>query len=229
MMSVDDLPDGDVCDDFVCNSSPAVAQTVRQLARDLSRRFEVAQSSVADKVTYKDPLRSFEGRAGYEQNYIATNVTNPQGTVTRMQMEGNKTAVISWTLRGAINGQDVEIDMRDEFDLNLISGRVEAHRCAWDLSRCSATGKLAFQATRAIWSVSAALATKEKQDEMKNDDAMSSMDLNSSGMPSDPTKFFQGQQNNNDQEFQDAVTFAGALAVLWLLAKALEEVSKIGG
>ena len=35
-MTIDNLDD-DYCNDFVCNSSPAVEQTVRSLARDITR------------------------------------------------------------------------------------------------------------------------------------------------------------------------------------------------
>lgn len=89
------------CDDFVCTSSPAVEQTLRALARDLTRISTWTPSLFSDEVRYKvrtaflvsaqqhnrdqqllfgqDKFRSSEGVEQYKRKpYLAGAVQNPK-------------------------------------------------------------------------------------------------------------------------------------------------------
>jgi hypothetical protein len=64
-MTIEDL-DTDYCNDFECTSSPAVEQTVRSLARDISR-MKYTISLFQPDVNYSDGFRSFRGADRYRR------------------------------------------------------------------------------------------------------------------------------------------------------------------
>lgn len=55
---------------------------------------------------------------------------------------------------------------------------------------------------------------------------ITAVELDYRGMPSDPTKFFQGQ-NDDERRFSDAVSYAAVLGVLWLLFRAYQELNNL--
>lgn len=51
-------------------------------------------------------------------------------------------------------------------------------------------------------------------------------DIDYRGMPTDPTRFF-NRYDQNDANFQDAVSYAAVLGVLWLLFRAYQELERL--
>ena len=60
-----------------------------------------------------------------------------------MRIEGNAIGVINWRLRGKIGPVPIDADFESRYTLNVLTGRVEEHRCVstaasmvW-LTRCA--------------------------------------------------------------------------------------------
>lgn len=79
----DDLPavlglSPEYCNDFECTSSPAVEQTVRSVARDITRSSWSA-SRFARDCEYKDPMLSLKGRDSYDRNrFVRDCISEPK-------------------------------------------------------------------------------------------------------------------------------------------------------
>ena len=68
----------DYCNDFVCTSSPAVAEGVRSFARGLEL-MRLPPGLFASSVQYSDGVRSFKGPQGYTRlKWINENVQGPK-------------------------------------------------------------------------------------------------------------------------------------------------------
>lgn len=123
MMSVSDLEieglDEDAagqCDenDVLCKATPAIAETIRAIAREIRACRPISDSRFAEGVVYKDPTRSFQGRTGYKRlTFVQDNVSAPKAKLQRMRMEDQKTCCIDWCLRGRIGGQDVSLGLME--------------------------------------------------------------------------------------------------------------------
>ena len=50
--------------------------------------------------------------------------------VTRMRLEDRCRGLISWRLRGKLGLLPIDVDFESEYKLNMLTGRVEEHRCA---------------------------------------------------------------------------------------------------
>lgn len=227
-ISIEGLPSP--CDDFVCTSSPAVEQTIRSLARDLSQRLVFSPSLAGQKVTYSDGARRFRGAGGYRTlTFNKDTLEGPRGTVLSLLMVGNGTdqAEIEYIIVGKVKGLDVTLDCKDTIRLNLVTGKIEDHRSEWT---ATGPGAVAYKALRLAWSAKMGLQDVSKQaDELltgSRDEGNSSLELDYRGMPSDPTKFFQGQ-NDDERRFSDAVSYAAVLGVLWLLFRAYQELNNL--
>lgn len=76
-MTIDNLEET-YCNDFECTSSPAVEQTVRQLARDITR-FKYNTNYFQPDVQYSDGFRSFKGSEKYRGAFWAReSLQNPR-------------------------------------------------------------------------------------------------------------------------------------------------------
>ncbi|KAK9823104.1 hypothetical protein WJX72_000285 [[Myrmecia] bisecta] len=218
----------DYCTEFVCTSSPAVEQTVRALARDLTRLNTWTTSLFQKDVEYKDPLRSFRGVEKYKRlNYPYDNIKDPKVLVTKMQMVDMGVARISWRLRGSLAALPLDIDFVSEFELNLVTGRVRSHRERWDVSRMSFPARLAYNLSRIAWSAKqASLDTKEGGDKLLASLSLDEDDGDKDVLyrnPTDPTKFFQ----QDDNTMKDALALATIIAFLYLMVNAWTELAKL--
>jgi hypothetical protein len=218
--------DRNYCDDFVCNSSPAVEQNLRALARDLTRLNTWTLSLFSTDVRYKDKYLSFSGTAPYmRRSYFATAVKDAKVLVTKLRMLNKDTGEIQYRLRGSIWGLPVDIDFWSDFELNLLTGRVLRHEERWDLQRCSLPAKLAFSITRTLWS------GQQRSEDVKDGgkkvlQSLSSIDEDDgkfSANPTDPTRFFQQQDN----KFNDSVQIALIMAVLYFIFQAYAQIEQI--
>ncbi|XP_078432491.1 transmembrane protein, putative (DUF2358) [Wolffia australiana] len=227
---VDSIDFGELCNDFVCVSSPYVESTARQLARDIleQREGNRALGSYATTVKYKDPLRSFTGREKYKRLLWSSQALEDSSvTVQEMAMLSTSLLSIKWTLKGrpknfVLSGAagDLVLRVHSQFTLNQISGQVIEHEESWDLSSSSILSQAYFWASRAIYSTIQA-----------GDDAMESAKKISKDMSSekettdiypdplgDPTKFFQ-----RDDGFQrDVYQIALFLAVVYFVVQFLK-------
>ncbi|KAA6428517.1 MAG: hypothetical protein FRX49_01393 [Trebouxia sp. A1-2] len=220
------------CDDFVCTSSPAVEQNLRALARDVVRTSTWTSDLFADEVRYKDKFRSTEGIAQYKrQTYLAGAVKAPKVLVTKLRMISRDVGAVNYRMRGSIASVPVDIDFEDVFELNLLTGRVLKHTETWDLSRCSLPGKAAFIASRIIWATRQASITSQASDTKdggsKIMQSFSSLDEGDqqgfTQNPSDPTRFFQPQDNGN----KDLIQVALVIAVLYLIYNTYSQIEGI--
>ena len=62
------LSEREVCDEFVCTSSPVVASHVRQIVADIQQRRDLAEraaSYIADSIEFSDNWISLRGREAY--------------------------------------------------------------------------------------------------------------------------------------------------------------------
>ncbi|CAK0783200.1 hypothetical protein CVIRNUC_006399 [Coccomyxa viridis] len=217
----------DYCDDFVCTSSPAVEQTLRSLAKDLVRR-KWTPVLFARDVKYRDSYRRFSSAERHKRLlHIAENVKDAKVLVTRMQMLNKGQGVISWRLRGRLGAVPIDIDFQSTFELDLITGRVTEHVDSWDTNRCGLPARLAWNASRAAWSL--AETGKDLREDagkllgkVKGDDSGGRQE-NIYADPSDPTKFFQQE----DSTQKDLFSFALIAALLYLVASAYYQLEQI--
>ncbi|XP_027350765.1 uncharacterized protein LOC113861877 [Abrus precatorius] len=224
---VDGMDFGELCNEFECISSPLVESTARQLARDILELREGNRSLgiFAVSVTYKDPIRSFTGREKYKRALWATStLDNPSVTVQEMVMLSTSVLSIKWTMRGKPKsliggiGGDLILRITSKFTLNQISGQVIQHEEFWDLSASSAGAQAFFWASRALFST--VESVKDLSDNAKNLSKFSTKKENLEIYPDpsgDPTKFF--QRDDNFQ--QDAYQIALLIAVLYFVVQFL--------
>jgi len=233
LMSIDgELPDP--CDDFECKSSPTIEQGIRSIARALARNQTVDAPMLMDKVSYQELFLNFQGKFGY-QEATALFKKDTQGLLSRvnsMKMLPGKgdTVEIKWRMQGAFKGKPFVVNVVDVLTLNLITGRVEKQKRTWDFKN-GGSGGTGFLLNRTLLGAQVLLKVQqEKQrlaEEAKNntDSGSDSYGVSSSGMPSDPTKFF---SNSSDNFQQDAILFCLGVAVLYFLTKGLEAVNTMG-
>lgn len=212
--------DRQYCDDFVCNSSPAVEATIRSLARDIERANGVwTRNLFAATVVYKDPYRSFKGREPYaRQDFIPHSIQSPTVKVTRMEMIDGSTAKISWILTGNLGPLPVVVNGFSKLLLNLLTGQIERHEDSWETS---GLGAVAWNVSRLIWSakmssVDAANASKNLIQSLSSGDEEDGS-YTTMRDPTDPTKFFQ----HKDPFYNDAIFYMGVLAVLYVFVRGL--------
>lgn len=225
-MTIEDLDD-DYCNDFECTSSPAVEQTVRALARDISR-MKFTTSLLQPDVQYNDGYRSFRGQDKYRREFwCRAGVKEPRARVTRLRMLDNGTAEISWQLKGQVAVWQIDIPVTSTFTLNLVTGRVLTHNETWDLSGLSPPVSAAVTASRMAWS--AQQVSKDAGEGINNAmDSLSSMaslddDDQYYQNPTDPTKFFQNQDNTKN----DAINLALLVAGLYLVFRVYSELETL--
>eukprot|EP00878_Enallax_costatus_P002330 GHUV01002505.1.p1 GENE.GHUV01002505.1~~GHUV01002505.1.p1 ORF type:complete len:290 (+),score=54.25 GHUV01002505.1:90-959(+) len=227
-MTIDNL-DETYCNDFECTSSPAVEQTVRQLARDITR-FKYNTNFFQPDVQFSDGFRSFKGSDKYRSAFWARQcLQNPRAQVTKLQMLNNSPnkAQIDWELSGRISSIDVTVPVKSVFELNLVTGRVTSHTESWDVSRLPAPAAAAVTGSRVIWSAKA--SAKQTSDSISSKvteslQSLASMDDDEYYMnPNDPTKFFQ----KNDNQMNDAIMLALGVAGLYLVFKVFEQLETL--
>jgi hypothetical protein len=227
-MTIDNL-DETYCNDFECTSSPAVEQTVRQLARDITR-FKYNTNYMQPDVQFSDGFRSFKGSDKYRNGFWAReSLQNPRAQVTKLQMldsSPNK-AQIDWQLSGRLSSFDVTVPVKSVFELNLVTGRVIGHSESWDLSKVPPPAAAALTGSRVLWSAKA--NAKQTSDSISNKvneslQSLGSMEDDEYYMnPNDPTRFFQ----KNDNQMNDAVMLALAVAGLYLVFKVFEQLETL--
>ena len=137
----------DYCDDFVCKSSPAVEQSVKQLARDICSTAGWSPRQFAPKVSYSDKaLRRFEGNEKYGRLTFLRDF-QCKVAILKMSMLDLDTACIEWTWTGEHALGTVDLRCRSTFDLNVITGKVTAHREDWDFGTAN-TASAVFAVSR---------------------------------------------------------------------------------
>jgi len=220
--------DTNYCDDFICKSSPAVESTVRSLAKDIERCNGVWTASLFSRnIQYSDSYRKFTGKGGYKRlNFIQQYVQSPSAKVVRMRMETNYVAVIDWVLTGSVGPFPVEINGETRVTLNLVTGQAEKHEESWSFKECSPPGALAWTLARLAWSATMASEDTQQAGQKMLDSLSGSDDEYDGGNwtttrdPSDPNKFFQQQDNFQ----QDAIMLMGGVALLWTIWKGFAAV-----
>ncbi|KAI5067106.1 hypothetical protein GOP47_0017634 [Adiantum capillus-veneris] len=223
---VDGMSFGELCDEFQCISSPAVEATARQLARDILelREGNRALGTFAISVKYKDPLRSFTGRDKYKRpSWIAGALDKPSVAVREMVMQSTSVLIIKWVLRGKpkIPGPELVLAINDTFTLNQISGQVVEHVQEWDLSRSSPIAQAYFWASRLAYS-----SVESGKDASEAVQGVSKLlEKNKDGDketyyrdPTDPTKFFQIDENPQRDIYQIGLF----IALIYLLVQFLK-------
>ncbi|KAG2495665.1 hypothetical protein HYH03_006265 [Edaphochlamys debaryana] len=217
MKTIEDL-DKDYCDEFVCTSSPAVEQTVRSMARELTRGRYTTTALYQTNVTYNDGFRSFTGPQGYlRQRWIADRVLNAKGTVLKMRMSNRDTSEIVWRLTGtlAFGGLPLDITATTTCEHNLLTGRIEIQTERWDLSKCSPPAAALATASRAAWSARQwLLDAKEGLHSEHHKDNDTNHLGGGENMPKDPTRFFLNGPSDNAQSELFAIGFLLSLAYL---------------
>ncbi|KXZ51347.1 hypothetical protein GPECTOR_13g835 [Gonium pectorale] len=221
--------ESDYCDDFQCTSSPAVEQTVRSLARELTRGRYATTSLYQQTVTYSDGFRTFTGPEGYaRQRWIADNVDKYKASITRMRMLDKGTSVVEWRLVGKLGGMDLDVDFTTTCEHNLLTGRINVHRESWNLSRCSPPAAALATLNRYSWSARQALT------DVKDGLGKAAQKLGGGGgagggmgdMPGDPTRFYQQQGDSGPN--QDLFAGGFLIALLYLAFKLFGALETLG-
>jgi len=231
------IPLDEICDEFVCKSSPAVEGSLRQIARDIVSRKEAGRSMTpfANDVVFDDGARRFVGKESYAaHSYIADNVAGAAAAVESMKMLGLDMAEVKWRLQGTNPGGNLDVKVTAMIQLNLITGRAVSHTEEWDMSLCDSNAATFLNFTRVASAVpknladAASKASKDIQDKLgkltqgggpkvgNNNDIY--MD------PNDPMKFFQDANGPKD----DILQIALLLAAIYLVVKLLESVERLG-
>ncbi|GLC37201.1 hypothetical protein PLESTB_000990900 [Pleodorina starrii] len=215
LKTIEDL-DTNYCDDFVCTSSPAVEQTVRSLARELTRGRYTTTSLYQPGVTYSDGFRTFTGPEGFsKQRWVADNVDKPRQTIVKMRMLDKGTSQITWRLEGSLGGMGLDVALTTTCEHNLVTGRITSLRESWDLSRCSPPAALLATFNRYSWSARQAVA--DARDGLgKAAQQLGGDGGSSSNMPADPTRFYQGSDSGPNQ---DVIAVGFLIALLYLAFK----------
>jgi hypothetical protein len=219
-------PLSEICDEFVCKSSPAVEGSLRQIAADVCalREDKRSKAPYAPDVVFDDGARSFVGVEGFETHtFIKDVVGNAAAAVTTMSMRDGETAVIKWRLIGDAPGGTCDVSVKTTLTMNLITGRVVRHDEQWDFSECGGSAGAFLQAARA-----AAAAPKNVADAAKKaadglDDLAKSLDVGKKEEevfvdPNDPMKFF--TESNKPED--DYLNYALFVAALWLVFEGLK-------
>ena len=139
-------------------------------------------------------------------------------------------AEICWTLEGGLSVfSNLKVQVVSTFSLNLLTGRVTQHDEVWQAAPGTAAPAAAFAASRAAWaaqqaSLDAGDGIGRAADSLSS---LASMEDESASMPNpnDPMRFF--QQGGGDQQMNDAITLATAVAILWAVYKGFEAVETL--
>ncbi|GIL76940.1 hypothetical protein Vretifemale_6486 [Volvox reticuliferus] len=226
LKTIEDL-DTNYCDDFVCTSSPAVEQTVRSLARELTRSRYTTTSLFQPNVTYSDGFRTFSGQEGFtRQRWIIDNVEQPRETVIKLRMLDKGTSQIQWRLDGRLGGMQLDVGFTTTCEHNLLTGRITSLRESWDLSRCSPPAAFLATLNRYSWSAKQAVTdARDGIDKALQKLGSSGGDSTGTNMPSDPTRFYQqGDSGNN----QDVIAIGFLIALLYLAFKLFGALETLG-
>ena len=219
-------PLSEICDAFVCKSSPAVEGSLRQIAADVCalREDKRSKAPYAPDVRFDDGARAFQGVEGFETHtFIRDVVGNARAAVTEMSMRNGETAIIEWRLIGDAPGGVCDVSVRTTLTMNLITGRVVKHDEQWDFSKCGGSAGAFLKTARA-----AAAAPKNVADAAKKaadglDDLAKSLDVGKKEEevfvdPNDPMKFF--TESNKPED--DYLNYALFVAALWLVFEGLK-------
>lgn len=210
----------------MCQSSPAVEQAVRALAKDLEQPQRWTKQLFVDDVQYSGGMRSFRGFRRYKRHlFLTENVQKKKVTVERMRMAGLGTAVIDWRVQGTIlKVLPVDVRVESTFELNMLTGRAMVHKDDWQLGNCSPLSAAVFTAIRGGWALrQKMLDVKEDSDELFERLQNNQQGPEITEDPTDPNKFFL----EDDTMFKDAVLFASVLALFWLFFKAQYLVAEL--
>lgn len=235
LRSIDGL-DTDYCDDFQCTSSPAVEQTVRSLARELSRGRYTTTSLYQKGVQYSDGFRSFSGAEGYlRQRWIVESITKPRMTISKMRMLDKGTSQVEWRVEGLLGGSTpVDIALTTTCEHNLLTGRITTHKEKWDLRGCSPPTAAMVTFNRMAWSAKRMAGDAKDGLAKAGESISSSLDGDAGGgsgnnfLPGgmvDPTKFY---QNDGPGPQQDIAAVGMVIALLYLASQLWTELEKIG-
>jgi len=208
-----DLDLGDeFCDDFVCNSSPSLEPTIRTLVADAKRNVDIRTlRCYVEQVQYKDSMRSFTGRARYERmKPIAETLPECKAVEVEVDVAELDTVVMSYKLQGSTPVGRLDMDFKETFVMNMITGRVEEHKVSWENGRSDASAVAFFTSTRAAYCATQSLTDlNEGLDNMIEQQTQDSIDYSSD--PMDPMKFFQQE----DTRMNDMFVFAAGVTFLY--------------
>lgn len=206
------------CNEFVCTSSPAVEPTVRTLASDIERSVDGSRTlrCYSNDVTYKDSMRSFEGREKYERmHHVADSFKNAQAYISKVELEGLDLVVIEYNLKADTPAGQLDMEFTEKYKLNVISGRVVSQEVSWTNGRTGAPAMAFFTASRAAYMAAQAANDVSKTFDEALDSASPSNDFY--GDPNDPMKFFQ----QPDNQYQDMFVFAAGATLLYAVVQVL--------
>ncbi|GJV49088.1 hypothetical protein Tco_1439300 [Tanacetum coccineum] len=199
---VDGMEFGELCNEFICISSPSVEATARQLVRDILelREGNRALGTYAVSVKYKDPVRSFTVREKYKR---------PLWSTDALDQPTKDMSMLSTSVGGP-----VILNVNSRFTLNQISGQVTEHEEVWDLSSSSTIGQAYFWASRRLFS--AIESSKDFYDSLKNFSSRFSPKKENFKIYPDPS----GDPTKDDVQ-RDAYQLALFLALLYFLVQFL--------
>lgn len=224
------VPLDQICDEFVCKSSPAVEGSLRQIATDIVALREDKRSlnPFANDLEYDDGARTFVGRDGFATHtYIRDNVGEPRAAVTRMAMDGLDRATIEWRLVGTTPGGKLDVAVSTELVMNLITGRATRCKETWDASASDAGAASFLKSTRAATAIpknvadAARRAAKDLGEKFGSADDAGAEDVFVD--PNDPMKFF----TNNNKPEDDYLQYALLVAALWLVYEGLKATATL--
>jgi len=219
-------PLAEICDAFVCKSSPAVEGSLRQVAADVCALREDTRSKApyAPDVRFDDGARVFQGVEGFETHtFIKDVVGNARAAVTRMAMENGETGVVEWRLVGDAPGGSVDVFVTTTLTMNLITGRVVRQEERWDFSRCGGSAGTFLRTARAAAAAPKNVAGAVADAAKSLDDLIGSVDFGKKDEevfvdPNDPMKFF--TESNKPED--DYLNYALFVAAMWLVFEGLK-------
>ena len=218
-------PLAEICDDFICKSSPAVEGSLRQIAQDICalREDKRSKAPYAPDVVFDDGARQFTGVEGFESHtFIADVIGNPKCAITKMKMETNDLATIEWRLIGDAPGGKADVNVVSTLTMNLITGRVVEHKESWNFDDCDSTAGSFLQTARTASATPKNIKDAANDAARKLNDAIASVDVSNDEEvfvdPNDPMKFF--TESNKPQD--DYLNYALFVAALWLVFEGLK-------
>ncbi len=224
------IPLDQICDDFVCKSSPAVEGSLRQIATDICaiREDKRSVNPFAVDVKYDDGERKFEGREGFTNHtYIKEYVDDARAAVTEMRMGELDTATIVWRLRGRNSGGALDVEVTTTLRLNLITGRATEVTERWDPAGSDAGAAAVLASSRKATALPKNIADAAAKLGKSIEETLGSGDDNEMKDvyvdPNDPMKFF----TNNNTPQDDYLQIALFLAAIYLVVKLLEASQSI--
>ncbi|GAX83672.1 hypothetical protein CEUSTIGMA_g11097.t1 [Chlamydomonas eustigma] len=183
-------------------------------------------------VVFGDGVRSFKGNSRYSRmRWISENVQKPKVIIERLQMLGQETARVDWRLTGQVAAGNIDIFVQSTIEMNVLTGRILSHKDSWDTGGMAPPVSLLVAASRAAWAArQAVMDAQEKLSEAADtltSTLESSMD-DDSGVyrdPTDPTKFFQQSQKQENQN--DMINFAMIAIAIWAVYKGFSTVIQL--